>query len=176
MQQHPLTGGAPPGALPEESMEILEISASLPLAQYTQPAAPWVAPGQGGTPPAVFANSNPFAADAPATEESKLSLPSPGPVAESAAQESSSMMGGFTPPTPGTDSVFGWPDTGAASSSGGDADPRKSNRHRFVTGRQPSDASEEAAAPQTAQGSQGFEFSPYTAKVTGKSQWRNEFT
>jgi hypothetical protein len=84
--------GGPPGSLPEESMEILEISASLPLAHHTQPAPP---ASSGGSPPAVFA-SNPF----------PMGAPGPGPVAESRGRESSSTL-------PGTDNVFGWPGTGA---------------------------------------------------------------
>ena len=88
--------------LPEESMEILEISASLPLAKPTQPAAPSTSSGQGGAPPAVFASSNPFAVGAQEEAGSQPPEQSPGPVAESAALGSSSMMGGT-----GDTAVFG---------------------------------------------------------------------
>ena len=148
-------------------MEILEISASLPLAKPTQPAAPSTSSGQGGAPPAVFASSNPFAVGAQEEAGSQPPEQSPGPVAESAALGSSSMMGGT-----GDTAVFGWP---SVSDGGPSSIGSRSNRHKLGSGRQPSDASEEAAAPQAAQISQGSEAALFASRVTGKSQWRNEF-
>lgn len=167
-QPYQMAGGGLPSVLPEESTEILEISASLPLAQPTQQAAPHAPSVPGGAPPAVFANSNPFAMGAQEEADSKLPQQSPGPVAEGAAPGSSSMMGGT-----GDSAVFGWPSVsdGAGPSSIGS----RSNRHKLGSGRQPSDASEEAVTSLAAQGSQGSEAAPYASKVTGKSQWRNEF-
>lgn len=107
----PMPPGAP-GTLPEESMEILEISASLPLAQQTQPAAPRGAPVQGGAPPPVFATSNPFAGGQQAAQDPSNPQPLSGPVAESTAQDSGLI--GNSSMLEGTDSVFGWPDAGAA--------------------------------------------------------------